>query len=141
MANEAIKAQGTETFTNLDRIAHKLLHLIFVIAPIAAGTDKFFNFLTDWNAYLAPVIARIIPFNLDIFIRAVGVVEIIAGLIVAFMPKIGAFIVSGWLLLIIVNLLFMPGYFDVALRDFGLAVAAFSLGLISINHSCKCAKK
>ncbi|MDD4955467.1 MAG: hypothetical protein PHP17_05480 [Candidatus Omnitrophica bacterium] len=141
MANEAVNNQALESFTNLDKIAYKLLHIIFTIAPIIAGADKFFNFLTDWGTYLSPVIARAMPFNLSLFLRAAGVVEIIAGLLVAFIPKIGAFIVSAWLLLIIGNLLFMPGYFDIALRDLGLAVAAFSLGLMSIKHQCKCVKK
>jgi hypothetical protein len=102
--------------------AYRILHVAFTIAPIVAGLDKFFNLLVNWEQYLPPV---------HEFMLAVGVIEIIAGLGVAFKPKVFAYVVSLWLLLIVINLLMIPGYFDVALRDFGLALAALALARLS----------
>ncbi len=138
MANESSKLMGQDFFYLTDKVAYKLLYIIFIIAPIIAGTDKFFDKLVDWDMYLAPSIAKLMPFDPMMFMRIAGAIEVIAGIIVAIIPRVGAFIVSAWLLLITANLLLIPGYFDVALRDFGLAFAAFALGLLSIHHSCKC---
>lgn len=101
---------------------------------MVAGLDKFFNLLVDWDIYLAPVIAKLSPFGGHNLMLAIGVVEIVAGILVALKPKIGAYIVSAWLLGIVVNLLMVPGFFDIALRDFGLSLGAL-LGRLSQEFS------
>jgi len=109
--------------------AFQILHIGFTIAPILFGLDKFLNLMVDWTQYFAPVFARIIP--VGPFMLIVGIVEVVAGLLVFFKPRIGAYVVALWLLGIIVNLLLIPGYFDVALRDFGLLLGALALGRLS----------
>jgi uncharacterized membrane protein HdeD (DUF308 family) len=86
-----------------------------VIAPILAGIDKFLHLLTNWDVYLAPRIATLSPIGGHGLMLVVGVIEVLAGLLVAFRPRIGAYVVTGWLLAIIVNLLLLPGLFDIAL--------------------------
>lgn len=113
--------------------AYRLLHLGFTVAPILAGIDKFTNLLVDWTQYLAPFVSGILP--AETFMMVVGVVEIIAGLVVFFKPRIGAYIVALWLLGIIGNLLLIPGYLDVALRDFGLFLGALALARLSTLFS------
>src|SRR5437868_1959769 len=103
--------------------AYQVLHVAFTIAPIVAGLDKFFHLLTDWDMYLAPAIGRLSPIGAHGLMLVVGVVEIAAGLLVVFKPQVGAYVVALWLCGIIINLLLIPGFFDVALRDFGLALA------------------
>ena len=112
--------------------AYRILHFAFVVAPLIAGIDKFFDKLTNWDQYLAPIIAQRI--NPDMFMTAVGVVEVIAAFIVLFKPRIGAFIVAAWLLGIVINLLIYPGFFDIALRDFGLCLGALALGFLAADH-------
>src|SRR5947199_2220171 len=102
--------------------AYQILHVAFIVAPILAGLDKFLHLLTNWDMYLAPAIANLSPIGGHELILVVGVIEIIAGGLVAFKPRIGAYVVMAWLLTIIVNLLLIPGYFDIGLRDFGLAL-------------------
>jgi uncharacterized membrane protein YphA (DoxX/SURF4 family) len=109
--------------------AYRILHLGFVVAPVLAGLDKFFGLLVDWEQYLAPFIGDLIAPG--VFMAVVGVVEIAAGIGVAFKPRIFAYVVAVWLVGIIVNLLLIPGYFDVALRDLGLALGALALGRLS----------
>lgn len=109
--------------------AYRILRFCFVVAPILFGLDKFFNMLTQWPKFLAPFVANSVP--VDTFMRVVGVVEIVAGLLVFFRPRIGAYVVAVWLLAIIGNLLMIPGYYDVALRDFGLMLAALALARLS----------
>lgn len=107
--------------------AYALLRIGFTIAPILFGVDKFAHVLVNWDIYLAPRINDIVPGTAHQAMYAVGVIEIVAGLIVALRPKIGGLVVAGWLAGIIVNLLLIPGYYDVALRDFGLLLAALTL--------------
>ena len=107
------------------------MHLAFIVAPIVAGVDKFFNLLVNWEQYLPPFANRLLGGYGHEFMLVVGVIEIVAGLGVAFKPKVFAYVVSLWLLLIVVNLLMIPGYYDVALRDFGLALAALALARLS----------
>ena len=114
--------------------AYQILRAAFVIAPIVAGTDKFLHLLTNWDQYPAPRIAALSPIGGHGLMVAVGPIEIIAGLLVAFRPRIGAYVVTGWLLGIIVNLLLIPGFFDVALRDFGLALGALALARLSVQY-------
>ncbi|HET8615751.1 MAG TPA: hypothetical protein VFL94_09520 [Actinomycetales bacterium] len=111
--------------------AFLVLRTVFTIAPIVFGLDKFFNVLTDWTGYLAPFVDRIVPWSAQTDMYLVGVIEIVAGILVAVRPRIGAYVVTLWLLGIIVNLLLIPGFYDVALRDFGLLVAAFALARLS----------
>lgn len=111
--------------------AYQVLHIAFTVAPILAGLDKFFNLLVNWEQYLPPLANNLVGGHGTELMMVVGVIEIIAGLGVFFKPKVFAYVVSAWLLLIIVNLLMIPGYYDVALRDFGLALAAFALARLS----------
>lgn len=110
--------------------AYQILHFGFTVAPILFGLDKFFNLLVDWEKYLAPWVVRIVG-NAHRFMLFVGVVEIIAGLIVALRPRWGGYIVTLWLLGIIINLLTYSGFYDIALRDFGLLLAALALARLS----------
>src|ERR1044071_8794896 len=103
--------------------AYQILHWGFVIAPVIAGIDKFFNKLTDWSMYLWSPLGRLFG-NAATFMELVGAIEIVAGCLVAFKPKIGAPIVAIWLVGIIVNLLLLGSYFDIALRDLGLCLGA-----------------
>lgn len=111
--------------------AFRILHWGFVAAPILMGADKFFDLLCNWEQYLAPSLLGLSPLSAAATMRAVGVVEIAAGLIVALKPRIGAWVVAGWLAAIIVNLVLAGGYYDVALRDFGLCLAALALARLS----------
>jgi len=111
--------------------AYQILHVAFVLAPIVAGVDKFTHLLVNWDMYLSPVVARMLPVAPHTFMLAVGVVEIIAGLLVAVMPAVGGYIVALWLWGIIANLLLVPGYYDIALRDFGLSLGAIALARLS----------
>ena len=110
---------------------YQILHIAFVVAPLLAGLDKFFHLLANWDQYVAPIMARMLPMSVHSFMLLVGVIEIIAGVIVAVRPRIGAYIVAAWLVIIIINLLLIPGYFDIALRDFGLLLGALALGRLS----------
>ena len=108
------------------------LRVLFGFVPIAAGLDKFFNLLTNWEAYLNPLATRLIPMEPATFMHVVGVVEIVAGIIVlTHWTKIGAYVVMAWLLAIALNLLTMGRFLDVAVRDIGLAIAAFSLAQLT----------
>ena len=115
--------------------AYQILHLGFVVAPIVAGLDKFFHLLVNWDMYLAPAIANLSPIGGHGLMLVIGVIEIVAGLLVAFKPRIGAYVVSAWLLGIVINLLMVPGYYDIALRDFGLSLGALALARLSHQFS------
>jgi len=110
-----------------------LLRTVFTVAPIAFGLDKFFNLLTDWPGYLAPFVDRLVPGTAQQAMYGVGVIEIVAGLLVAVRPRYGALVVSAWLTGIIVNLLILGDFYDVALRDFGLLVAALALWRLAVR--------
>jgi uncharacterized membrane protein YphA (DoxX/SURF4 family) len=111
--------------------AYMLLRIGFVVAPIAFGLDKFANVLVDWPKYLAPWINDIVPGSGQDFMYVVGVVEIVAGLAVLVKPRYGAYLVAAWLAGIILNLLTYSGYYDVALRDFGLMLGALTLARLA----------
>jgi hypothetical protein len=115
--------------------AFVLLRTVFTVAPIAFGLDKFANLLTDWPGYLAPWIDALVPGTAQQAMYAVGVVEIVAGVLVAVAPRIGGWVVAAWLAGIIVDLLTIPGYYDVALRDFGLLVAAVALARLAARYA------
>ena len=111
--------------------AYLVLYAGFVALPILAGLDKFFHLLVNWDQYLAPVVTRIIPVSGHTFMLVVGVIEVAAGVLVAVRPRIGAYVVALWLWGIIVNLLLIPGFYDIALRDFGLSLGALALARLS----------
>lgn len=111
--------------------AFEILHWGFVAAPVLAGADKFLNLLTKWENYLSPAFARLSPLSAHATMMVVGVIEIVAGLLVALRPRIGAYVVAAWLGGIILNLVLLGRGYDVALRDFGLALAALALGRLS----------
>ena len=112
--------------------AYRILQVGFTAAPILAGLDKFFNILVNWEQYLAPFVGNLI--DPGVLMAIVGVVEIAAGIGVAIKPRIFAYVVAAWLVGIILNLLVLPGYFDVALRDLGLALGALALGRLSQKY-------
>ncbi len=111
--------------------AFRILQIGFVAAPLLAGLDKFFHLLVNWDQYLPSVVARLSPIPGHQLMLVVGVIEIIAGLGVAWKPRIFAWVVAAWLVVIIINLLLIPGYFDIALRDFGLFLGALALARLS----------
>jgi hypothetical protein len=113
--------------------AYQILHIGFVVAPLLAGLDKFTHFLVNWDMYMAPTIARMLPISVHNFMLLVGVIEVLAAVIVAVRPRIGAYVVTAWLWAIIINLLLIPGYFDIALRDFGLSLGALALARLSVE--------
>src|SRR5947199_7299095 len=108
-----------------------LLRMGFTAAPILFGLDKFAHVLVNWDRYLAPWIDKIVPGTAHQAMYAVGVIEIVAGLVVAIRPRFGGYLVAAWLAGIIVNLLLIPGFYDVALRDFGLLIAAVALARLA----------
>lgn len=111
--------------------AFLLLRIGFTALPIVFGLDKFANVLTSWEKYLAPWIVDLLPFSARTAMLAVGVVEVVAGVLVALKPRYGAYVVALWLAGIIVNLLTYSGFYDVALRDLGLLLAALTLGRLA----------
>jgi len=120
--------------TNQQQILNQVFNLLkytFVIVPIAAGADKFTNLLTNWEQYLNPAIAGILPFSASTFMMIAGVIEIIAGVIVLKKTEIGGYIVAAWLTAIALSLLAGFTYADVAVRDLVMAVAAFSMARLS----------
>src|SRR6476660_747076 len=137
---QASMAFDRDVAVNLDRStaisevsyqAYRILQLGFVVAPIVAGLDKFFHLLVDWDRYLPGVVNNVLGGHGHQFMMVVGVVELVAGIGVALKPRIFAYVVAAWLLLIISNLLMIPGYFDVAPRDVGLMLGALALARLS----------
>jgi uncharacterized membrane protein YphA (DoxX/SURF4 family) len=114
--------------------AYTALKIGFVVAPVVAGLDKFFNLLTDWTQYLAPIGPNMLNISPQTFMYGVGVVEVVAGIGVLLKPKIFSYVVSAWLVGIIVNLLIVGQYYDIALRDLGLAIGAYAVGEMARRH-------
>jgi hypothetical protein len=110
-----------------------LLRIGFVVAPILFGVDKFFHVLVDWDRYLAPEFADLFHLQAHTLMYTVGVIEILAGIVVAVRPRFGGYLVAAWLAGIIINLLLMADYYDIALRDFGLLLAALTLARL-VDH-------
>ena len=111
----------------------RTLRIVFGIVPIVAGLDKFTNILVDWQKYLAPPFAHIVPAHA--FMLVVGIIEIVAGIGVLLMPRIFGYVVAIWLWLIIINLFMAKGFYDIALRDFGLSLGALALArLAEVYH-------
>lgn len=140
MSSAAFRAEGLATArsSTLDRVredpgyqAFWLLRIGFTLAPILFGVDKFANVMVNWEQYLAPWIRHASPLSATHTMYVVGVIEIVAGLAVAIKPRYAAYVVAGWLAGIIVDLLSYSGYYDVALRDFGLLLAALTLARLA----------
>lgn len=123
--------EGAESWSDPAHQAFWILRIGFVIAPIAFGLDKFAHVLVDWDRYLAPEFADILPWTTHELMYAVGVIEIVAGGVVALQPRFGGYLVAAWLGGIIVNLLMQADYYDIALRDFGLLLAALTLARLA----------
>ena len=111
--------------------AFMLLRIAFTVAPILFGLDKFFNTMVDWEQYLAPWINDLSPLSATHTMYVVGVIEMVAGLAVAIKPRYAAYIVAAWLAGIVINLLTYSGYYDIALRDFGLMLGALTLARLA----------
>lgn len=114
--------------------AYLLLRNGFTALPILAGVDKFTHWLVNWDQYLAPAIARSLPMDAHAFMQLVGIIEIMVGVIVGVAPRIGGYLVAGWLWGIIINLLLIPGYLDIALRDVGLSLGAIALARLATQR-------
>lgn len=108
-----------------------LLRWTYGLVPIIAGADKFMHLLTNWDQYLAPAIANLLPMPVHSFMNIVGIIEIIAGILVLIKPRVGSLIVCIWLLGIAINLLLTGQYYDIAVRDTVMAIGAFSLYMLS----------
>jgi hypothetical protein len=120
-----------DTRSRADRQVLLLLRTGFTVLPIVFGLDKFTDLLTDWSQYLAPQIDALVPGTAHQAMLAVGVVEVLAGVLVAVRPRIGGLVVAAWLAGIIGNLLLLGADYDVALRDLGLLLAALSLARLA----------
>ena len=127
----AISLSSTENQYNNQ--AFQILRIGFTVAPILAGLDKFFHLLVNWDQYLPPIVNNLTGGHGHQLMLVVGVIEVVAGIGVFFKPRIFAYVVAAWMLVIILNLLAIPGYFDVALRDLGLMLGALALGRLSHN--------
>lgn len=129
MHRSGVPAVTTQVITRVHPAyqAYQLLHLAFVLVPVVAGADKFLRLLADWDTYLSPTYARLSPLGVRETMLVVGATEVLAGLIVAIKPRIGAYIVALWLVGIIVNLILLRGHLDVGLRDVGLVLGAVAL--------------
>ena len=115
------------------RQAFVLLRTVFTVAPVLFGLDKFLGLLTDWERYLAPQLDALVPGTAAQLMAGIGVVEILAGALVAVAPRIGGYVVAAWLAGIIADLLLLGDFYDVALRDFGLLVGALALARLAAD--------
>ena len=140
--SQALHATASESVTSSSFAdpryqAFEILHWGFVAAPVLAGLDKFLGLLTNWDAYLAPAFAKLSPFSVHGTMQVVGIVEIAAGVLVAIKPRIGAYVVAAWLVGIMLNLLLLGHFYDVALRDLGLCLGALALGRLGESYDRK----
>ena len=131
ISNTGEKAKSKADIKSPAYQAFQILRIGFTVAPIVMGLDKFFHLLVNWDQYLPGFVNNMIGGRGHEFMYVVGVIEIVAGIGVFLKPKIFAYVVAAWLGLIIINLLMIPGFFDVALRDFGLMLGALALGRLS----------
>ena len=109
-----------------------VLKYTYGLVPIAAGADKFFNLLTNWEDYLSPSVSNLLPFSPTTFMSIVGIIEIVAGILVLVRPRIGGYVVMAWLIAIALQLIIGQHYYDVAVRDLVMAAGAFSLAKLSV---------
>ena len=129
--NNNVAAASLEDTSSPAYQAYQILHIGFTVAPLLAGLDKFLHLLTNWDQYLAPVVNNTLGGRGHQFMLVVGVIEMVAGVGVLLKPKIFGYVVGLWLFGIIVNLLLIPGFFDIALRDLGLSLGAFALARLA----------
>lgn len=134
-SSAGVTSRTSESVSSPGYQAFQILRTGFTVAPIVAGLDKFLHLLVNWDQYLPAFVNNLTGGHGHQLMLAVGLIEIVAGLGVAFKPRIFAYVVSAWLLLIVANLLMIPGYFDVALRDFGLSLAALALARLSQEYA------
>jgi hypothetical protein len=125
------EAKGKPSLEDPAYQAFWLLRIGFVVAPILFGLDKFAHVLVDWDRYLAPEFADLFNAQPHTLMYGVGAIEIVAGLVVALRPRFGGYLVAAWLAGIITNLLLMADFYDIALRDFGLLLAALTLARLA----------
>ena len=111
--------------------AFRILHVGYFLLPLIAGADKFMSLLADWEAYLAPIVTDTVGMDAATVMRIVGGIELVAAVLVLIRPDIGGYVVAAWLALIIVNLLVLGDFYDVALRDFGLLLGAIALARLA----------
>jgi uncharacterized membrane protein YphA (DoxX/SURF4 family) len=121
----------TVTSNPTARSVWTILRITFGVVPIVAGADKFTDLLTNWDMYLNPTIASMLPFSAHVFMQIVGGIEIVAGLIVLVKPSVGGWIVMVWLICIALQLIAMGKYYDVAVRDLVMSIGAMSLARLS----------
>ena len=121
----------SRTSNEIVRSVWSTLRIVFGIVPIVAGADKFTDLLTNWDMYLHPGIASMLPFSVHTFMQIVGVIEIIAGIIVLIKPELGGYIVMIWLICIALQLIASGKYFDVAVRDLVMAISAMSMARLT----------
>jgi uncharacterized membrane protein YphA (DoxX/SURF4 family) len=133
-ANSRSSDVSTADLTSPAYQAFLILRAAFTVAPIIAGVDKFLHMLVNWDQYLPPLVNNLLGGHGHEFMYAVGVIEIVAGIGIALKPKIFGYVVAVWLVVIIANLLMIPGYFDVALRDLGLALGALALARLAVVY-------
>ena|SRR5712675_3306178 len=131
MANHVLQDTRSHALALPSLRAHHILHFGYTALPILAGIDKFTHILVNWDQYLSPILLGSLPFSAHLFMQIVGAIEIVAGVLVFFKPRMGAYVVAVWLWCIIVNLLSSGSYYDVALRDFGLSLGALALAKLS----------
>jgi hypothetical protein len=129
IATNYARHHAPATVTQVDRVA-SILRWTYGLVPIVAGADKFMHLLTNWNKYLAPAVADMLPISVTAFMSIVGVIEIVAGILVLAKPKIGGLIVGLWLIGIAINLLLTGQYYDIAVRDIVMAIGAFCLHIL-----------
>ena len=122
------------TISNAGKV-QQLLKYTYGLVPIVAGLDKFTNLLTNWENYLRASIIKMLPFSAGTFMHIVGVIEVIAGILVLYRPRFGAYIVAAWLFLIAVVLITGGHYYDVAVRDLVMAIGAYSLAKLSVIYT------
>ena len=137
VGRDAAESRAARDTTKPSYQAYRILQFGFTVAPIIAGLDKFFNLLVDWEKYLPAVVNNLAGGHGHVLMLVVGVIEVVAGIGVALKPRIFSYVVAFWLWGIIINLLLIPGYFDVALRDLGLSLGALALGRLSAEFSGK----
>lgn len=133
-STHALDSRAHASAASPSRQAYQVLRFAFTVAPILAGLDKFTHLLVNWDQYLPGFVNALLGGHGHTFMQVAGVIEIVAGIGVALRPRLFSLVVAGWLVAIIVNLLLIPGYFDVALRDLGLALAAIALNRLSLAH-------
>ncbi len=143
MANQTVLVEERRPLTRRQMLvrrqgpafqAYALLYFVYIVAPIVAGLDKFFHYLVDWNIYVSPAYASAAGGNVGLLMQGAGIVEIVAGLLVATKPSIGGVVVAAWMWGIILDLLLVPGYYDIALRDFGLSLGALALARLAREY-------